>query len=54
MNVFMDRDFIEVWGKGCSKQQLDALDAQGFIAFRATVQRGQPFDMIRRTMMGIR
>jgi hypothetical protein len=33
MAQLMDRSFIEVWGKGCSKQQLDALDAQRFTSF---------------------
>lgn len=33
MTQLMDRDFIEVWGKGCSKQQLDAPDAQRFTSF---------------------
>jgi hypothetical protein len=33
MAQLMDRDFIEVWGKGCSKQQLDSLDAQRFTSF---------------------
>jgi len=33
MAQLMDRDFIEVWGKGCSKQQLDPLDAQRFTSF---------------------
>lgn len=29
----MDRDFIEVYGKGCSRQAMDALDAQRFTSF---------------------
>jgi len=33
MNLLMDRDFIEVWGKGCTQQPLDALDAQRFTSF---------------------
>jgi len=33
MNQLMDRDFIEVWGKGCARLQLDALDAQRFTSF---------------------
>jgi len=33
MTQLMDRSFIEVWGKGCSRQQLDALDAQRFTSF---------------------
>ena len=28
-----DRDFIEVWSKGCSQQQLDSIDAQRFTSF---------------------
>jgi len=27
MKLLMERDLIEVWGKGCSRQQLDALRA---------------------------
>ena len=33
MGQLMDRNFIEVWGKGCSRQHLDALDAQRFTSF---------------------
>ena len=33
MGLLMDRDFIEVWGKGCTRQHLDALDAQRFTSF---------------------
>lgn len=33
MNLLMDRDFIEVWGKGCSRQRMDSLDAQRFTSF---------------------
>ena len=33
MNRIMDRDFIEVYGKGCGRQPLDALDAQRFTSF---------------------
>ena len=31
--MLMDRNFIEVWGKGCSRLQMDALDAQRFSSF---------------------
>jgi hypothetical protein len=33
MTLLMDRDFIEVYGKGCSRLPLDALDAQRFTSF---------------------
>ena len=33
MELLMDRDFIEVWGKGCSRKNMDALDAQRFTSF---------------------
>jgi hypothetical protein len=33
MTRIMDRDFIEVYGKGCSRQPMDALDAQRFTSF---------------------
>ena len=33
MTRLMDRDFIEVYGKGCSRQTMDALDAQRFTSF---------------------
>ncbi len=28
-----DREFIEIWGKGCTRQPLDAIDAQRFTTF---------------------
>ena len=33
MRSLTDRDFIEVWSKGCSQQQLDSIDAQRFTSF---------------------
>jgi len=33
MNLLMDRDFIEVWGKGCSRQKMDSIDAQRFTSY---------------------
>lgn len=33
MTLLMDRDFIAVYGKGCSALPLDALDAQRFTSF---------------------
>ena len=33
MELLMERDFIEVWGKGCSRKKMDALDAQRFTSF---------------------
>ena len=33
MNLLMDREFIEVWGKGCSRQQIDSIDAQRFTSY---------------------
>jgi hypothetical protein len=33
MNRLMERDFIEVWGKGCARQKLDPLDAQRFTSY---------------------
>lgn len=33
MTRLMDRDLIEVYGKGCTRQPMDALDAQRFTSF---------------------
>jgi hypothetical protein len=33
MLLLTQRDFIELWAKGCSRQQLDAIDAQRFTSF---------------------
>lgn len=33
MNRLMDREFIEVWGKGCARQRMDSIDAQRFTSF---------------------
>lgn len=33
MLITEDRDFIEVWAKGCSRQPMDSIDAQRFTSF---------------------
>jgi hypothetical protein len=33
MILLMERDLIEVWSKGCSRQQMDSIDAQRFTSF---------------------
>jgi hypothetical protein len=33
MILLMDRDFIAVWSKGCSRQKMDSIDAQRFTSF---------------------
>jgi hypothetical protein len=33
MCLLEDREFIDVWSKGCSQQQLDGIDAQRFTSF---------------------
>ena len=33
MTQLMDREFIEVWGKGCSRQKMDSIDAQRFTSY---------------------
>ena len=37
MMLLTDRDFIEVWSKGCSQQLLDSIDAQRFTSFGMTL-----------------